>query len=211
MTVEPSHDEKSDLIVLDAGPILNFMSRNETCTLYLDTLKYMTGSVAIPDAVLDEVNHKASRDRRFTLCQRKLQGIVSGGHAQKLETPAPVDDEDYAFHWTWVKNACSPSMLQSGKHRGEMVLIAHARQLISRGIDVVAMIDDQDAIKLAHKAQVSTFTTVDLFFESISAGLISTRAELKRLYGLVQPNDDGLLPFERTDLEHHSWPSTKAA
>ncbi|TFD93418.1 hypothetical protein E3T61_04825 [Cryobacterium lactosi] len=211
MTVEPGPDEKSDLIVLDAGPILNFMSRHETCTLYLNTLKHMTGTVAVPDAVLDEVNHKAARDRRFTLCQRKLQGILSSGHAKKLETPARVDDEDYAFHWTWVTNACSPSMLQSGKHRGEMVLIAHARLLISRGYDVVAMIDDQDAIKLAHKAQVPTFTTVDLFFESISAGLISTRAELRRLYGLVQPNDDGLLPFERTELEHFSWPATKAA
>lgn len=115
-------------------------------------------------------------------------------------TPPKNKDEDYEFHWTWVINNSSDGSLSSGKNRGEMVLIAHARVLQAQGLDVVAMIDDQGAVDLARKAGIPTFDTVQLFQESIAFGLISDKIQLKRLYGFVQEKDDGLLPFRQTPL-----------
>ncbi|NYG18083.1 hypothetical protein BJ956_002602 [Arthrobacter psychrochitiniphilus] len=36
---------QSELIVLDAGPVLNFMGRKDTTNLYLNCLKNMTGKI----------------------------------------------------------------------------------------------------------------------------------------------------------------------
>ena len=82
-----------------------------------------------------------------------------------------------------------------------MVLIAHARVLQSRGLDVVAMIDDQDAVDLATKAGIPSFSTVQLFQESVDHGLIPDKTQLKKLYGFVREKDDGLLPFKQTELK----------
>lgn len=100
-------------------------------------------------------------------------------------------------------------MSLTGKHRGEMVLIAHARLPLAQGRDVVAMIDDQDAIELAEKAGIDTFTTVEFFQECVQRNFIKNKAELRKLYGYVCTQDDGLLPFIRTDLvKEFTSPST---
>lgn len=152
---QPDH---SDLVILDAGPILNFMGRNETTDLYLKTLKMMTASIVVPDAVVDEVERKSGKDKRFATCRKKLMAVIGGSHVTKLMTPERYQDDEYDFHWTWVINNCPESMLSSGKNRGEMVLIAH--------------------------------------------GLIQDKSQLKKLYGFVKDNDDGLLPFTHTDLKN---------
>lgn len=190
--------DHSDLTILDAGPILNFLSRHDTTDLYLRTLKAMTDNIIVPDAVMDEVARKSSVDRRFAACQKKLITVISGNHISKRVSPE--GDDNYDFQWSWVTNNCPSSWLRAGKHRGEMVLIAHARALKFQNVDVVAMIDDQDAISLAAKAGVSSFTTVQLFQECVARGLIADRSRLRELYGYVCANDDGLLPFKLTDL-----------
>jgi hypothetical protein len=91
-------------------------------------------------------------------------------------------------------------MLTSGKNRGEMVLVAHARVLRAGGADVVAMIDDQDAIRLAAKAGIPSFTTVDLLHESVAYGVIGSKTELRTMYGYVAAQDDGLQDFRLTSL-----------
>ncbi|MDJ0355813.1 hypothetical protein [Paenarthrobacter sp. PH39-S1] len=202
MTVESDNQrDHSELVILDAGPILNFMGRSDTTDLYLKTLKVMTNSIAVPDAVVDEVEHKSGKDKRFAACRRKLLTVIGGNHITTLVTPEKHQDDDYDFHWAWVTNNCLKSMLGSGKNRGEMVLIAHARVLQSRGLDVVAMIDDQDAVDLATKAGIPNFSTVQLFQESVAYGLIPDKTQLKKLYGFVREKDDGLLPFKQTDLK----------
>ncbi|WP_125616976.1 hypothetical protein [Specibacter cremeus] len=66
MTVDPAHQpDHSDLVILDAGPILNFLARNDTTDLYLKTLKAMTDRIIVPDAVVEEVEHKSSASRRI--------------------------------------------------------------------------------------------------------------------------------------------------
>jgi predicted nucleic acid-binding protein len=203
VTIEPDNPkDHSELIVLDAGPILNFMGRNDTTDLYLKTLKAMTDGIVVPDAVVDEVEHKSGKDQRFTACRKKLLAVIGGQHISMLVTPDRHDDDEYEFHWSWVMNNCPKPMLISGKNRGEMVLVAHARVLQTRGLDVVAMIDDQDAVVLATKAGIPTFSTVQLFQESINHGLITDKAQLKKLYGFVQEKDDGLLPFKQTELRN---------
>ncbi len=109
---------------------------------------------------------------------------------------------DFTTHWDWLKRNAPRGMSLTGKHRGEMVLVAHARLLLAQGRDVVAMIDDQDAIKLAEKAGIDTFTTVEFFQECVQRNFITTKAELKQLYGFVCTQDDGLLPFARRELVH---------
>lgn len=209
MTIEPeTQSDHSELVILDAGPILNFLGRSDTTDLYIKTLKAMTGSIVVPDAVVDEVEHKSSKDQRFAACRKKLLSVIGGKHIARLETPERNQDDFYEFHWTWVTNNCPKTMLGSGKNRGEMVLIAHARVLQARGIDVVAMIDDQDAVELALKAGIPCFSTIQLFQESVAHGLIHDMAELKRLYGFVREKDDGLLPFKQTDLNDEFARST---
>ncbi|WP_125616979.1 hypothetical protein [Specibacter cremeus] len=110
-------------------------------------------------------------------------------------------DDEYEFQWAWVVNNCPKSMLGTGKNRGEMLLIAHARTLQSQGIDIVAMIDDQDAAALAARAGIPTFNTVQLFQESVARRLITSKPQLQRLYGYVAEKDDGLLPFKQTELK----------
>ncbi|TFD70534.1 hypothetical protein [Cryobacterium fucosi] len=160
----------------------------------------MTDQIVVPDAVVDEVANKSMKDRRFDLCNRKLAGMISGNYIVELTTPNRLTNEDYDFEWAWVVNNCPASMANSGKNRGEMVLLAHARLIQKQGRDVVAMIDDQDAIRLANKAGIPSFTTVDLFEESVLHGLITSRPQLKRLYSLVANQDDGLLSFHLTGL-----------
>lgn len=204
MTTEPADHQAdhSDLVILDAGPILNFMGRNDTTDLYLKTLKAMTARIVVPDAVVDEVDRKSGLDKRFATCRAKLLAVIGGSHIATLETPEKYHDDDFEFQWTWVTNNCSPKMLSSGKNRGEMVLVAHARLLQSHGLDVVAMIDDQDAVDLATKAGIPSFSTVQLFQESVAHGLIPDKSQLKKLYGFVVGNDDGLLPFNQTALKN---------
>lgn len=191
----------SELAVLDAGPILNFMGRKDTADVYVKTLRLMTDTIIVPDAIVDEVTNKSRKDSRFGLCQRKLGDIIRGGYIEELVTPSALKDDDYDYHWTWVKANCPPYMLTSGKNRGEMVLVAHARVLQAQGRDVVAMIDDGDAVKLANKAGIPSFTTVDLFHESIAHNVIQSAVDLKRLYSLVEQQDDGLVSFDRTTLK----------
>ncbi|MCW2135018.1 hypothetical protein [Arthrobacter sp. VKM Ac-2550] len=205
MTAQEGHPEApeahSELTILDAGPVLNFMGRKETATLYMKTLAMMTDTVIVPDAVVDEVTNKSRRDPRFELCGRKLGDIIKGGYIEELTTPVQHKDEEYDFHWAWVTTNCPSGWLTSGKHRGEMVLVAHARHLTAQGRDVVAMIDDGDAIALAERAGIPTFSTVDLFHECVQRGLIPDMADLKRLYGYVEKQDDGLVSFNRTTLK----------
>ncbi|AUI53693.1 hypothetical protein AC20117_22310 (plasmid) [Arthrobacter crystallopoietes] len=177
------------------------MGRKDTTDLYLKTLKNMTDSILIPDAVVDEVEHKSDKDDRFKTCHKKLLTVIGGKHIVALSTPPRNKDDEYEFHWTWVMNNCPQEMLSSSKNRGEMVLVAHARVFRAQGRDVVAMIDDQDAAALARRAGIPTFNTVQLFQESVVWGVIPDKAELKRLYGLVQEKDDGLLPFKLTPLK----------
>ncbi|WP_404290676.1 hypothetical protein [Glutamicibacter arilaitensis] len=192
--------DRSELVILDAGPVLNFLARKETADLYLETLQGMADKICVPDAVVDEIENKSKKDKRFSACRTKLQTILIGNHMVSLQSPPLHQDADFDFHWSWVRNNCSKASLASGKDRGEMVLVAHARVLQAQGLDVVAMIDDQGAVNLAHKAGIPTFSTVDLFVQSIILGVIVDRPQLKRLYGLVEEMDDGLLPFKQTLL-----------
>lgn len=160
----------------------------------------MTGEILIPDAVAEEIRAKSKRDHRFALCQSQLAKIIAGRHMTLLETPDVESASGFTIHWAWLKRNAPPGMSLTGKHRGEMVLIAHARLLPAQGRDVVAMIDDQDAIELAEKAGIDTFTTVEFFQECVQRNFIKNKAELRKLYGYVCTQDDGLLPFSSTDL-----------
>lgn len=192
----------SQLIVLDAGPVLNFMGRKDTTALYLNGLKAMTDEIIIPDAVAEEINAKSRTDKRFALCQTQLAKVIGGHHITLLETPDVDSVSDFTIHWTWLRLNAPKDMSLTGKHRGEMVLVAHGRTLLAQGKDVVAMIDDQDAILLAEKAGIDTFTTIEFFQECVRRGYIEDKAQLKKLYGYVCFQDDGLLPFGKTELIH---------
>lgn len=191
--------------ILDAGPGLNFMSVNQERLLFK-----VTGRLQAPETVVSEMEHKASKDARFSASQNVLNKV-------KGDYLSILSDQSSPELNAAVYRICGFPLevrRHSPKDLGEIMVIAHAAVLAENGLDVTVIIDDGSGRRLALQEQrrlvrlkmqgrqcggITLLSTVGILHAAKKRQLIEP-AQLKVLYLRMKRLDDGLLPFEKTTL-----------
>lgn len=169
----------NDITILDTGPSLNFFSIRKA-NLLIDVLKSVSGTLAMPEDVVQEVRDKAGEDARFAGSDRALDWALRQGHIVALNSRS---GEDLLVDQSVSAILGMPFELRPSRAKdlGEMMVVAHARARMVRGERVIALIDDLGGQELARKRQVPFVTTLHVLRRAARLGLIADWAELRAI------------------------------
>jgi hypothetical protein len=147
------------LIVIDAGPTLNFLSAGHK-DLLLAAVEAIEGELRMPEEVEVEVLEKAGQRSaaggrsKFEAAGRKLRGLVQADIITIMESPQDDPDLNRIAQELFTGNVVAIS--QRRKDLGETMAIIHGRRQQELGNDVIVLIDDGAGQRRAKVAGLRT-------------------------------------------------------
>lgn len=196
----------SSPLIIDAGPVLNFLSINRERLLFA-TL----GRISAPEIVEKEVLRKSNADQRFSAAST-VWGKVRPRFIDILsDTVTP----ELSAVVQRLDHLPMTERLKSGKDLGETMVIAHAVVAAEAGSDVVIVMDEGRGV---HKAALEarrldrlrsqgkacgTMTivgTLTILERAAGREYLPDRAAMRDIYKRLRVCDDGLVPIEQTRL-----------
>ena len=195
--------------IIDAGPALNFFSLNRERLLF-----QVAGALSTPETVREEILRKASQDPRFQAAERVVKKLPE----KYLEILSDGDSPDLRHTVERLTDHSFNELTPRTKNAGETMAIAHAALLAERGQDAFLLMDDFPARQIVAQEnrrlarlhtqgrkrtscpRIIVIGTADILTRAVREHVIGSRAELKKLYLRMRELDDGLLPFDQSDL-----------
>ncbi|MDA8436239.1 MAG: hypothetical protein M0Z98_09655 [Actinomycetales bacterium] len=183
-------------ILLDAGPILNFVAVSEQ-GLLLGLAEAHDLSLAAPEKVREEVDRKAATGRfARTGALSTWRKLVAAGRVGILDDTLT---DEFVAAVVRVSGQQATDRVRSSKDLGELMVIAHASVLSQQGTDVFVLIDEGDGRKRALRekewlATAGAAGTLTLW--NTPQVLKQTAPERwKSIYTRMRDFDDGLAPL----------------
>lgn len=192
--------------IMDAGPGLNFLSINQE-RLLLE----VTGLLAVPETVEQEILRKARRDQRFRAASHVWAKITP--HYVTVLSDEFTPELAEAVHR--MENMPLEERLRSGKDLGEVMVTAHAAIAAEAGDDVLILMDDAQGRRRVKREQerldrlrrrfpqigtIRLLSTRTVLEAACRRGIIPDKAALQKLYQRLRELDDGLPPIKNTAL-----------
>lgn len=163
------------LVVIDAGPALNFFSINKERVL-LDVL----GPITAPETVAEEVKQKARTDRRFETAATVWTKLAGTRWLEVLSDDTTPELSEA------VQRMCYLPMedrLQRAQDLGEVMVLAHAAVGASNGKSVIVLLDDGAGVQRAG-AEIARLKRLRSQGKSVgSIQLVNTVTVLERAAG----------------------------
>jgi hypothetical protein len=197
-------------IVVDAGPALTFLARNDTTKVLFQGLRNLDSrpGFASPETVREEVMRKSSlkyhlqaANKWKTLENAKRIEVLSDNETRELSAA--------------VQRLCNVPMAQrllQSKDLGEIMVNAHASVLADTGRQVTILIEERQGTALAKReatrfarmspkrGSIQVWNTETILLRAIGSPEIPDKATMKALYNAMRPLDAALLPIEQTIL-----------
>jgi hypothetical protein len=196
----------SDRPIIDAGPVLNFLSINQERLLIS-----VVGPLSAPEIVEQEVLRKARVDQRFAPAERVWRKLAPKWMA--------ILSDDVTNPLAAAVQRISGLPMQDrsklAKDLGETMVIAHAVVFAEAGADVTVIIDDGAGARLATlesrrlarlrnqnlvSGSLTLVNTLMILERAAGGAHLLDRAAMQAIYDRLRNCDDGLPPIENTRL-----------
>lgn len=166
----------------------------------------------MPEEVVWEIQKKAHEDKRFQASGRilarlppRLMNVLTGEFTRERE-----------IVYERLTEQPMAQRVPRQKDLGEIMAIVHGVVLARSGCDVTLIIDDgegrrkalnergllEDARRVGDTAigELRLIGTTDILQRAYEKGSFENKSELKKLYTRMRKLDDGLVPFEQSQL-----------
>jgi hypothetical protein len=202
---------KNSGIIVDAGPALTFLARNDTTKALLQGLRGLSPEpgFAAPETVRDEVMRKSSQKRELRAAASKWTILEN---ANRIEILPDDETEELSIAVQRLSNMPMTERLTQRKDLGEIMVIAHASVLADAGHPVTILIEERDGTALARKeaarftrmppsrGRIQVLNTEQVLLRAIDSPEIPDKATMKAPYNAMRPLDAALPPLEQTSL-----------
>ncbi len=192
-------------IILDAGPVLNFLAVNQQ-NILIKLAESQGLKLAVPEIVEAEITRKSTRDTRFarTPAAATWQKLTTNRRVEVLSD----DVSSSALLQAIARISGKPAQerLRIPESLGEILVIAHASVLAAQGTDVFLLIDDTDGRQRAlremkHLRAVAAPGAVRLWstpqiLSGSDPAWVSRGQSWQRVYQAMRAFDDGLVPLD---------------
>lgn len=200
-------------VVLDAGPILNFLAVGQQ-NVIIQAAKQVGANICVPEVVDREVRGMASSDRFDRTAVAGTWSILTQSRIQVLSDPmGDVDLESDAkdvFRRAVARISGIPAedRVRDKRSLGEIVLMAHASAYAQRGETVYILMDDRDARAKLRSEQswlkkngapgtITLWRTASLLSRGNNEGWLTGSATWEAVYEKMTEFDDGLWKLDR--------------
>lgn len=133
-------------IIVDAGPALTFLARNDTTKVLLQGLR--EPGFAAPETVRHEVMRKSGQRQDLRMAASKWLMLEN---ANRIQVLSDDETEELSIAVQRLTNMPMAQRMLRGKDLGEIMVIAHASVLADAGRQVTILIEERDGTALAHK------------------------------------------------------------
>lgn len=198
-------------VIIDAGPALTFLARNDTTKVLFQGLREDSGirRLFAPETVRGEVARKSRQKRKLLgAAENKWKMLEQAGRIEVL-----LDDETPELSAA-VQRLCTMPMsvrMRQRKDLGELMVIAHAAVLAEAGEKVTILIQERDGTAMARRESdrvtrlpkagvLNVWDTQTVLLRAAGSPEVPDKPTMERLYNAMRPLDAALVPIEQTNL-----------